>query len=190
MPEPTILGPDGNPTRGNSPSLHVDSDWKAQAHAEKERLGRLEEEKARERASRERAGGSTDNPDELPPADLKSLIGVLASQAIMGLGAYGDEQGRVVIDLPGSRFAIDLIGVLEEKTKGNLSAEESKHLQAVLGELRSRFVQIAAMVAQQMKAQAGGAPGLVSDLGAPGAERAAGRIDAAPAARRPVIEMP
>ncbi|MDZ4831841.1 MAG: DUF1844 domain-containing protein [Phycisphaerae bacterium] len=185
MPEPTILGPDGNPTRGTSPALHVDSNWKAQAHAEKERLGRLEEEKSRERANK-----STDNPDELPPADLKSLIGVLASQAVMGLGAYGDEQGRVVIDLPGSRFAIDLIGVLEEKTKGNLSAEESKHLQAVLGELRSRFVQIAAMVAQQMKAQAAGGPGLVGDLGAAGAERTAGRIDATPAARRPVIEMP
>jgi hypothetical protein len=91
---------------------------------------------------------------------------------------YADEKGRAIVDLEGSRFAIDLIGVLEERTKGNLSEEEAKDLAAVLGELRSRFVQLATMIAQQMKAQAGGAgasgtgpaigPGMGPGIGAGG----------------------
>jgi hypothetical protein len=134
---------------GAAPKLHVDSDWKAQAHAEKERLARLEAEREQERAAKGEAG-----PEGFPPADFKSLVGVLASQALSGLGMYADDKGRAIVDLEGSRFAIDLLGVLEERTKGNLSDEEAKDLTAVLGELRSRFVQLASMVAQQMKAQA------------------------------------
>ena len=73
----------------------------------------------------------------------------------MGLGAYSDPQsGGVVVDLPGAKFAIDLLAVLEEKTKGNLDEEESKEIGTVLNELRSRFVQIAQPAAEQ-GAQAG-----------------------------------
>jgi hypothetical protein len=86
----------------------------------------------------------------MPPADFKSLMGLLASQAIMGLGAYTDpDSGGVVVDLPGAKFAIDLLGVLEEKTAGNLSEEETSEINKVVTELRSRFVQIAQIVAQQ-----------------------------------------
>ena len=94
--------------------------------------------------------GDPRSTGELPPADFKSLMGLLASQAIMGLGAYSDPQsGGVVVDLPGAKFAIDLLAVLEEKTKGNLDEEEAKEISTVLNELRSRFVQIAQMVAEQ-----------------------------------------
>ena len=131
-----------------SPKLHVDSDWKAEAQAEKERLA-ADSATSKEKAADPRSTG------ELPPADFKSLMGLLASQAIMGLGAYSDPQsGGVVVDLPGAKFAIDLLAVLEEKTKGNLDDEEAKEISTVLNELRSRFVQIAQMVAEQ-GAQAG-----------------------------------
>lgn len=134
-----------------TPKLHIDSDWKAEAQAEKERLAAKAEEKTAE------AGNPA--PGELPPADFKSLMGLLASQAIMGLGAYTDPQtGGVVIDLPGAKFAIDLLGVLEEKTKGNLSDEEADEIAKVVTELRSRFVQVAQLVAQQ-QAEAGGVGG-------------------------------
>jgi len=66
----------------------------------------------------------------------------------------------------GSRFAIDLLGVLEEKTKGNLSEEEAKDLREVLAELRSRFVQIAQAVATRM-AQGKGGPSAVPSLDEP-----------------------
>ena len=134
-----------------TPKLHIDSDWKAEAQAEKERL-------AADAAKKTEAAGTAPAPGEMPPADFKSLMGLLASQAIMGLGAYTDpDSGGVVVDLPGAKFAIDLLGVLEEKTAGNLSEEETSEINKVVTELRSRFVQIAQIVAQQ--GQPGGQPG-------------------------------
>ena len=131
-------------SEGDTPKIHVDTDWKAEAQAEKERLASAEEEKK----SAEAAGGTP--PGELPPADFRGLMGILASQAMMGLGAMGDqESGKVMVDLVGSKYAIDLLGVLHEKTAGNLSEEEAKDLEQVLAELRSRFVQIANLIAAQ-----------------------------------------
>ncbi len=137
------------------PKLHVDSDWKAEAQAEKERLARQEQEKATTE------GGSRSR--ELPAPDFKGLVGALATQAIMGLGAMGDQKtGRVVIDLEGARFSIDLLGVLEEKTKGNLTDDENKDLHQVVVELRNRFFQITQLLAQQAARtpdpEEGGAP--------------------------------
>ncbi len=123
-------------SESDTPKLHVDSDWKAQAQAEKERL-----------TKQEVAKGPKAGREEMPPADFRSLVGLLASQAVGGLGGYTDEQGRVMVDLMGSRFAIDLLGVLQEKCKGNLTPEESKDIAEVVAELRNRFVQIAQMVA-------------------------------------------
>jgi hypothetical protein len=126
--------------------IQVDADWKAEAQAEKERLSAKEVEKAEEPTG---PGG----PQELPEADFKALMGLLASQAIMGLGAYTDPKtGGVVVDLVGSKFAIDLLGVLEEKTAGNVSDDEAKELAQVLAELRVRFVQVADAVAKQGEA--------------------------------------
>jgi hypothetical protein len=131
------------------PKIQIDSDWKAEAQAEKERLAKKEEAQA-EREPDHR-------PGELPQPDFRALVGTLASQAIMGLGAVGDPKtGRVVIDLVTSRFSIDLLGVLEEKTRGNISEEEAKELTQTLAELRARFVQISNLVAQQSVAEAQG----------------------------------
>ncbi len=122
--------------------LHVDTDWKAEAQAEKERLAKEEQAKA--------ARGEPPRAGELPEADFKALVGMLASQAILGLGAMGDpKSGRVVVDLPGARFSIDLLTMLEQRTKGNLTDEEAKELSQILAELRGRFVQISQLVAQQ-----------------------------------------
>ena len=69
----------------DGPKLHIDSDWKAEAQAEKERLAQETEEKAQ---AREAAGSG----QKLPEANFTTLMSMLASQAIMGLGAV---QGRV-----------------------------------------------------------------------------------------------
>jgi hypothetical protein len=131
------------------PKIQIDSDWKAEAQAEKERLASQEQAQAgREPGTR---------PGELPPADFRALVGTLASQAIMGLGALGDSKtGRMVIDLGTARFSIDLLGVLEEKTRGNITDEEARELKQALAELRARFVQISNLVAQQSVAEAEG----------------------------------
>ena len=156
MPTPILAALEAPVSESDTPKLHVDSDWKAQAQAEKERLSKKEAERP------QRPGR-----DEMPPADFRSLVGVLASQAIGGLGGYADEQGRVMVDLMGSRFAIDLLGVLEEKTRGNLTDDEAKDLKEVLAELRSRFVQIAQAVAARMASGQGVAGATTPGLGEP-----------------------
>lgn len=144
-----------------TPKIQIDSDWKAEAQKEKERLAQKERERAT--AGREGAAGA----HELPEANFRSLVSFLASQAIMGLGAMADPQsGRVVIDLEGSRFMIDLLDVLEQKTKGHLTEEEAKELRQILAELRSRYVQITQVVARQMAAQQAGEG--VAGVGKPG----------------------
>lgn len=121
------------------PKIEIDSDWKAEAQAEKERLTAAEK-KVEERAEARKA----------PEADFRGLLGALASQALMGLGMHQDPNGKgVMVDLEGSRFVIDLIGVVEEKTKGNLSEEEEAELKQLHSELQNRFVQIAQLVTAQ-----------------------------------------
>lgn len=145
--------------------LHVDSDWKAQAEAEREKLRKIDHDRD--------ASSAEESPDKLPPADFRSIVGLLATQALGGLGAYGDpESKRIVVDLPAAQFAIDLLGVLAEKTKGNLAAEEEKELLAILAELRSRFVHFAQLVAAQA---AQGGPSALT-----GNPPTASRADAAP----------
>jgi Domain of unknown function (DUF1844) len=167
--------PDSSDPTSPAPKLHIDSDWKAQAQAEKERLAQRETERSQARGGHRAEGAEGAEGEEFPPADFKALAGMLASQALMGLGAYGDEQGRMIVDLPGSRFAIDLLGVLEEKTKGNLTADEAKELTSMLAQLRSRFMQLATAVAQHMQARAAGASAGPFGLATPGG--ISGRLD-------------
>ena len=135
-----------------APKIQIDTDWKAQAQAEKDRLAEQEKEKE---ALRDTAGDG----QKLPDADFRTLVGTIASQAIMGLGAMADpKSGRVIIDLDGAKFSIDLLAVLDEKTKGNLSEEEATELSQVLVELRNRFVQVTQLVAQQGQAPGGEIP--------------------------------
>jgi hypothetical protein len=68
------------------------------------------------------------------------LVLSLRWQAEMHLGLAGEKPGQRP-DLEGARNAIDLLGVLLEKTRGNLSLEEQRLLENSLTELRFRYVQ-------------------------------------------------
>ena len=85
-------------------------------------------------------------PDEqfpLPPASFSFMIVSLRTQAEMQLGLmhFGEEE-KPKPNLPMARHTIDMMGVLHEKTKGNLSLEEQRLLENSLTELRFRFVQV------------------------------------------------
>ena len=79
----------------------------------------------------------------LPPASFSFLVLSLRAQAEMQLGLmhFGPEE-KPEPDLPIARHTIDMLGVLLEKTKGNLSLEEQRLLENSLTELRFRFVQV------------------------------------------------
>ncbi|MBN8644963.1 MAG: DUF1844 domain-containing protein [Planctomycetes bacterium] len=149
----TIITPGGSsgsspdPGAKPTPSLHVDSDWKAQAQAEKERLAREEAERAAKQAP---AGGPGQAQGEFPVPDFRALVDMLAMQAVMYMGGVADKSsGRAIFDPEYSRHMIDLLGVLEEKSKGNITPEEQQDLSLVLNELRLRYVELMKMVAAQ-----------------------------------------
>jgi Domain of unknown function (DUF1844) len=88
---------------------------------------------------------SQQQPIPLPPASFSFLVLSLRAQAEMQLGLmhFGhDEEGKPEPDLALARHTIDMMGVLLEKTKGNLSLEEQRLLENSLTELRFRFVQV------------------------------------------------
>lgn len=82
----------------------------------------------------------------LPPANFSFLVESILMQAQMQLGLikFGDEDEKdEEPNLPLARHSIDVLAMLEEKTKGNLTAEEHRLLENGLTELRFRFVQVA-----------------------------------------------
>ncbi len=85
----------------------------------------------------------------LPPASFEFLVMSFRAQAEMQLGLmhFGEEE-KPKPELKLARHTIDLLGVLLEKTKGNLSLEEQRMLENSLTELRFRYVQISEETAQ------------------------------------------
>ncbi len=79
----------------------------------------------------------------IPPATFEFLVASLRTQAEiqMGLLHFGAEEERPEPNLPLARHAIDLLAMLGEKCKGNLSWEEQRLIENSLTELRFRFVQ-------------------------------------------------
>lgn len=79
----------------------------------------------------------------LPPASFDFIVVSLRAQTEMHLGLmhFGEEE-KPAPDLRLARHTIDLMAVLQEKTKGNLSLEEQRMLENSLTELRFRFVQV------------------------------------------------
>ena len=66
----------------------------------------------------------------------------LASSALIHLGVHQNpETGKITIDLTLARQSIDVLALLREKTRGNLSAEEEQLFSSVLSDLKLRFVE-------------------------------------------------
>ena len=76
-------------------------------------------------------------PDDLPPIDFSTFVVSLRTSALMHLSASAEHDAA---DLPLARQEIDLLGILEEKTRGNLTGEEERLLSQVLFDLRTRYV--------------------------------------------------
>ncbi len=126
------------PEQPEAPKIHVDSDWKAQAQAEKAKLAEQEAKTAE--AGPEAVGGAAGG---LPPASFETLVSTTATQALFSMGAIPDPRtGQRMQHLDLARHHIDMLSVIEDKTKGNLSDEETKMLTQTLYELRQRYIQL------------------------------------------------
>jgi hypothetical protein len=69
--------------------------------------------------------------------------------ALMQMGAATPEGQRPRVDIIGARQSIDMLGVLEEKTKNNLTPTETRMLETVLFELRMTFLELTKMISLQ-----------------------------------------
>lgn len=80
----------------------------------------------------------------IPPANFSILVESLLMQTQMQLGLFhfGEKEEDSEPNLPLARHSIDMLGVLQEKTKGNLTVEEARLLENGLTELRFRYVQV------------------------------------------------
>jgi hypothetical protein len=118
----------------------IDEDWKAKVEAEREALKKKEEATA--------TGGPTEKPApearrSPPPASLAVLITSLALQAMMSLGLVADPtSGPPQPDLDQARHLIDMLQMLEDKTAGNRTPDESRLLEGTLHDLRMAYVTV------------------------------------------------
>lgn len=86
-------------------------------------------------------GSPTDAPRSLPPLDFSTLILSMASTAMVQLGAIAPPGGDAPTpDLAAAKQAIDILAILEEKTRGNLDDAEQKLLESLLYDLRVAYV--------------------------------------------------
>jgi len=123
-------------TESEEPKIIVDEDWKSQVEKEKEELRKQESDAP--------APGADEAMHQIPEASFQVLLATLATQAMAMLGLLPNMSGsgNTEVNLPMARHLIDMISVLEDKTKGNLTDEEAVSLDENLHQLRMAFVRL------------------------------------------------
>jgi hypothetical protein len=115
--------------------IFVDEDWKSQVEAEREELRRTGEAAAPQPPTEDEA---------LPPPGLPYLVSTLYLQAAISLGLLPSPvTGKPEVRLGTARHAIDTLSILQEKTEGHRTPDESEELEAVLHQLRLAYVEVA-----------------------------------------------
>src|SRR5262249_20118867 len=136
------------------------TDWKKQAQEEKKRLAEEEQKKRATEASKpapfaappgaapsspasSRSAGGARAPREMPEASFPTLVQSTLTQVLFYLGDLATRGAEPMLNLDMAKHHIDTLGMLEDKTKGNLSDDEKRILDAALYEARMRFVSVA-----------------------------------------------
>jgi len=84
-----------------------------------------------------------------PPVGFEHLVQQLYLTAMLQMGAGAQEGQQARVDIVGARNTIDLMGILAEKTRGNLTEAENKILQSALFEARMGFLELTSMMSMQ-----------------------------------------
>jgi hypothetical protein len=147
-------------------SLHVDSDWKKQAQEEKRKLAEAEEKRKAAMPPPAPAGVVTTAPPsgaptargaapgerrdgkEMPPASIGTLVQSTLTQVLLYLGELAVRGGQSMLNLDMAKHHVDTLGVLAEKTKGNLSPDEQSLMDTAVYEAQMRFIRVASEYAE------------------------------------------
>ena len=113
-------------------------------------------------ARRAPAGATRPEADAEAPKPSRSfqmLVDFLARNAVVLLGGYAEPHtGQAILDLEGAREFIDMLDVLQEKTRGNVAPEDDRLLLDVLGSLKLSFLEMTKAAAQAMQEKAKSKP--------------------------------
>jgi hypothetical protein len=117
--------------------IFVDEDWKNQVAAEKQAAQRQAPHQPGEPASAAAVGS------QAIPATFDLLVTSFVTEAMVALGQIAHPiSGKQQFDPAAARFAIDMLDVIAEKTKGNLTSDEERGLEQVIHQLRMAFVAV------------------------------------------------
>lgn len=84
------------------------------------------------------------NPSQesLPEINFSTFVIGLSTQALMNLGEIANPlTGKVEMDVPVAKQMIDILGMLKDKTRGNLNASENQLMEDILFDLRMKYVE-------------------------------------------------
>lgn len=146
------------PDEQDPPKLIVDDDWKSEAKREKEQIAA-------------KAAESQQKKDEAKnrPIEFADVVRMFASQAALYLGLIPDPQTKQAMLAPDmAAINIDMLAILEEKTRGNLDEKEAEELSQTVKELRAVFVETTKALQQAI------AEGKINPDGTPGPNASAG----------------
>jgi len=133
---------DEDEKRESKTGKKVDEDWKRQVQEEKRRLA------AQERTTQAQRGRAAPRAEAAGPPPPKpsfaQFISGLATQVLITLGEMENPvTGQRQTDLAQAQHTIDLLELLQEKTKGNLTPQEENFVSNALHDLRLRYVRAA-----------------------------------------------
>ncbi len=106
----------------------VDEEWKKEVQEEKEKTG---EEKQVNKTK-----------PQIPEASFSLFISSLATQTLINLGEIENPLNKKKEqDLDQAKFTIDTLQIIKDKTKGNLTDDETNYLDTMLYDLRMRYIE-------------------------------------------------
>lgn len=100
-------------------------------------------------------GDDEEIPGAEDPASFVNFLSTLATNAAAALGAMPHPvTGQRSLDLETGKYWLDVLGMLRDKTNGNLHPQEARLLDGLLGDLRMQYVQLVRATEERLKAQA------------------------------------
>jgi len=159
-PPPAAVATEPQPTAASTPETATEPEMPPAPTAEENAQARRAYEMTADRLDTaiRSANPGMDHP---PAMSFDQLVQSIYMTAMMQLGAATHEGQQPQVDILGARQSIDMLAVLAEKTKGNLTPEETHLLDSALFELRMAFLEITQALARSAaaKAPAGARPG-------------------------------
>lgn len=144
IPAEAVTDPEAEPLpQGDYPAPPTKDEQHASAEAYKKSIGEIDKEIRKELDKHGQGHRAQDFE-----MNFEKFVASLYMSSLMQLGMAAPEGGQPHVDLMGARQTIDIIGLLQEKTKGNLTSKEETMLQNVLYELRMAYLEVTNLIAK------------------------------------------